>query len=102
MLAKLMGWRALLDRADTEVASLRKERDLERAEVKRLTDVIVHLKHEGMVLDPVQSDERWPGGKYSIDEIERQGDGSSFEQREAELADKELQAELDEVLKSGH
>lgn len=43
--------------------------DETRAEVRRLTDVIIHMKDQGKVLPPEVTDERW--GSYVItDELE--------------------------------
>jgi hypothetical protein len=99
MFAKLMGYKALLDRADGEIVRTRNDLAKASAEVRRLTDIIIHLKREGMTLDPTHSDDRWAGGRYSFDEIEAEGQ-PTFSERETSLADKELQAELEEALGS--
>jgi len=99
MLPQLMGYKALLDRADGEIVRTRKDLASALAEVQRLTDIIIHLKREGMTLDPAQSDDAWPGGRYTMDQILDEK-GPSFNDREASLADKELQAELKEALGS--
>jgi len=39
-----------------------------RAEIKRLTNVIIQLKERGYALRPEDTDERW--GSYSMDEVE--------------------------------
>jgi hypothetical protein len=41
----------------------------ERAEVKRLTNVIINMRRdEGYTLEPQHMDERWDGGKYVMEE----------------------------------
>jgi len=42
----------------------------ERAEVKRLTDIIVRMRKKDFNLRPQDTEEAWPGGAYSMEEEE--------------------------------
>ena len=94
MFAKLMGWTALLERADAERERVYVDLREVKKEVRRLTDIIVHLKQDGMVIDPGHGEEVWPEGKYIMDEGFKDEDTQTFDEREASLADAELEAEL--------
>lgn len=49
---------------------LKEEYKEAKAEIRRLTDVIIHMRKEGFTLGPEHEDERWPGGSYSMEEWE--------------------------------
>jgi hypothetical protein len=42
-----------------------------RKEVGRLTDVIIQMRQEGFSLGPEHMEDRWPGGRYVMDELEQ-------------------------------
>ena len=44
----------------------------ERAEVKRLTDIIVKMRMDGFNLRPQDTEEAWEGGAYVMDDVERE------------------------------
>ena len=64
----------------------------ERAEVTRLTDVIVHMKEAGKVLDPVQTDERWKEGKYLMEEFEGAEEGAEIADGPHDLSEEEIKS----------
>jgi len=47
------------------------EVEAEKAERKRLTDIIVKMRMEGFSLRPEDTDERWKGGSYVMEEEEQ-------------------------------
>jgi len=97
MFAKLTGWTALIERVDAERDRAIADLVEARTEIRHLTDAIIHMKEERMVLDPVQSDDKWPGGRYSFSDVEDEGQ-PPFTERETQLAEVELQQELRDVL----
>lgn len=69
-------------------AALRKDLRAEREEVKRLTNVIIQLRQQGFSLGPEHTDQRWPGGRYIMEEYER----STARESEPELPSDPLDA----------
>jgi hypothetical protein len=76
----------------------------ERREVKRLTDVIIHLKEQGHVLPPGHADSFW--GRYVMGDNEEGKapqevvEPPSAEEREVTISDAEFHKELEEALKN--
>ena len=110
MFLRLKTYMALVEKEATASAfanSLRSERNhlreeavSGRKEIKRLTDVIIHLKDQGMVVPPGFGDPVW--GKYVMgDEAEvedRSHQPPTADEREAAIGDAEFSKELEDAL----
>ena len=86
------------NRAQAELVEVRKE-------VKRLTNVIIHLKEQGQVLPPGAGDPFW--GRYSQLDEEAAANGPqevaeppSAEDREAEIGTAEFDVQLQAALEA--
>lgn len=62
--------RAQLVMAAEVTTALRRDLKFEREEVKRLTNIIIQMRQQGYSMGPEAMDQRWPGGKYVMDEYE--------------------------------
>lgn len=63
---------AALKRAEIVAEELRQLLQQERAEVKRLTNIMLEMKAQGMGLPPDHQADRWPGGSYAMDDVEHE------------------------------
>lgn len=67
-----------------------------RSEVRRLTDVIIHMKDQGKVLPPETTDERW--GSYVIDNDLELEEERRRERAAAAARDRDADDELRKML----
>ena len=85
----------------TDLAQVRADLRAECLEVRRLTNVIIHLKEQGMVLPPGAGDQVW--GKYTQAEYEAPKEGyeePTAEDREVSIEEAEFNAELEAALEA--
>ncbi len=90
---------ALASMLRTDVQKREAEAIAARKEVKRLTDVIIHLKDEGKTLPPGFGDEVWR--RYVMDQADPPKGayrGPTPEDREVAIGDAEFQADLKDAL----
>ena len=90
---------ALASMLRTDVQKREAEALAARKEVKRLTDVIIHLKDQGKVLPPGAGDEVW--GKYVMgaEDAPREGyQGATAEDRELAIGEAEFHADMERAL----
>ncbi len=83
----------------TENGHLHDEALAARKEIRRLTDVIIHLKDQGKILHPGYGDEVW--GKHIMDEesAPKEGyTGATEEEREVAIGEAEFHADLERAL----
>jgi len=57
---------------DETVADLRARLSMANKEIRRLTTSILQMREQGFSLGPEAFDDRWPGGKYVMDEVENE------------------------------